>query len=269
MSGLSAIYEDIDVEQRQHVSDAFSKAARHYDNHAHVQRQSANDLLDACDNLSQAKRVLDIGCGTGVLSKLCAQLPELWINLDISADMLKQSRQHTTEHFTSALCADANALPLADKSIDTVVSNMALQWCHAPETCLQEIYRVLESGGRAVLGILVDESFSSLKTAWANTNYPAKLAHLPTSSQWLNAANKMFSVKADCVTYIDEADSTRALLKRINQVGAGSYQHTQDGLLAQRFSVAEARALEMAWQALFGKRYILEYRMLHLHLYKQ
>lgn len=254
----------------QGVRKAFSLAAKHYDNHAHIQRQAAGDLLRLCDeHLLKSKRVLDIGSGTGILSKLSNQQHALWINIDISAAMLRQGQCQQYQSRKIDICADANALPLDDYSVDMVVSNMALQWCQHPTACLKEIYRVLVHSGRATLGILVDESFAALKHAWSNTGYAPKLAKLPTRAEWLKVANTLFDVTAQSITYEDEAESINALLKRMQQVGAGYSQHSCRDDLQERFSVAEAKAIQSSWQKHYGKRFFLEYQVLQLQLIKR
>jgi len=51
----------------------------------------------------------------------------------------------------STVCADGEAIPLADSSIDTVISSEMLYYLDRPRHCLDEMYRVLRPGGRLLL----------------------------------------------------------------------------------------------------------------------
>ena len=63
------------------------------------------------------------------------------------------------------VCADAQALPIADASIDLVYSNLCLQWCEDPGLALDEFRRVLRPGGMLLFSFLVLLTLYSRKAA--------------------------------------------------------------------------------------------------------
>jgi ubiquinone/menaquinone biosynthesis C-methylase UbiE len=103
------------------------------------------------DLLIQARgRTLEIGSGTGL------NLPHYLDDLDdlvlAEPDPSMRNRLETavrrSEHKARVIDARAEQLPLADASIDTVVSTLVLCTVNAPDLALREIERVLRPDGQ-------------------------------------------------------------------------------------------------------------------------
>lgn len=92
------------------------------------------------------RRALDLGCGTGRLTRALASRGET-IGLDYSAAMLAQARQKIQTAFTQG---DAFQLPFADASFDTMVALRIVFHFADVESFLKNIARVLAPGGVAV-----------------------------------------------------------------------------------------------------------------------
>ena len=77
---------------KQAIAAAFGRAAAHYEQHADLQRQSADALLAM---LPQRKytHVLDAGCGPGWMSRHWRERHAQVTALDLSPPMLVQARQ--------------------------------------------------------------------------------------------------------------------------------------------------------------------------------
>ena len=77
---------------KQAIAAAFGRAAAHYEQHADLQRQSADALLAM---LPQRKytHVLDAGCGPGWMSRRWRERHAQVTALDLSPPMLVQARQ--------------------------------------------------------------------------------------------------------------------------------------------------------------------------------
>lgn len=100
---------------------------------------------------------LDAGCGGGYLGLALAGITDLdFIFLDISSEMLAKAEQHMAEdglqNRARTLLADVHKIPLADGSVDLVISRGAIPFWKDPATALKEIYRVLKPGGKAFVG---------------------------------------------------------------------------------------------------------------------
>ncbi len=80
-----------------HPRSRFSAAAVTYDQVAHVQCEVADRLLLSLATVRRPERVLDIGCGTGYLTRRLADLwPHAWIEgVDFAPGMIDQARHRT------------------------------------------------------------------------------------------------------------------------------------------------------------------------------
>jgi SAM-dependent methyltransferase len=101
--------------------------------------------------LPDTATIVDLGCSTGyLLEEIRASHPQATlVGIDIVASGLKKA--HALVPDARLLQADACELPLADRSVDAVVSANLLE--HIPDDgrALAEIARALRAGGRAVL----------------------------------------------------------------------------------------------------------------------
>jgi len=118
--------------------------------------------------LKAGENVLDVGCGTGVLTRLAASAvgpAGHVIGIDPAADMIAIANQNAVAEGSRAefRLAVIENLPFEDNRFDGILSSAMLH--HLPpdlkDKGLQEVYRVLKPGGRLVL-VDVDRPSNSL-----------------------------------------------------------------------------------------------------------
>lgn len=105
--------------------------------------------LDAPDGL----RWLDVGCGTGALSRtiLEAASPSTIQGIDLSQSYVNYAREQVTDGRARFDVGDAQALPFPAASYDVVVSGLALNFVPEPARAVSEMARVARKGGTVAI----------------------------------------------------------------------------------------------------------------------
>ena len=104
--------------------------------------QAVLDLLQA----RAGERILDLGCGDGVLTEKLVALGAQAVGIDSSPDMIAAARRRGLD----ARLMDARSLTFQDE-FDAVFSNAALHWVKDdPDAPIAGAFRALKAGGRFV-----------------------------------------------------------------------------------------------------------------------
>lgn len=168
---FSAAVADAHVPDKARVRRLADRAARDYEDAAWLPRQVADGLMEHLAPVRIAPaRILDAGAGTGICSRLLARrFPGARIfALDSSASMLRGARGRTRRWFSkhAYACGDAQSLPIADRSVDLVVSSLMLPSCGSPDAVLDEFHRVLAPEGLLMFTSLGPDTLRELRDSW-------------------------------------------------------------------------------------------------------
>ncbi len=113
----------------------------------------AQDLALGELRSADAKRILDIGCGTGIFSaRMRDELDvELVCGCDLSAGMLEKAAERSSA--VNWIRADSTRLPIDDGAVDAVVCTEAFHFFDQP-AALAEFRRALEPGGLLLIAMI-------------------------------------------------------------------------------------------------------------------
>lgn len=206
------------------IKRSFAAAADSYDDLAALQRQVGLALLEKYPLESSAGVILDVGCGTGFLSR---QLPvdfscQQLLGLDIALPMLRAGRQKNADLQGQYVCADAEKLPFSAHSVRQIYSNLALQWCQDLPAVFADCRRMLNAGGQFAFATFGPETLRELKAAWAEVDGFAHVNEFYGAEQinrFLRDAGFQ-AVFGDSALYRSRYPSVMALMRELKGIGA-------------------------------------------------
>ncbi|AEH37398.1 class I SAM-dependent methyltransferase [Halopiger xanaduensis] len=99
------------------------------------------------------QRILDVGCGTGVISLLLADIGHDVTGVDLSEEMLERARAKAGDRDLSVEFrnGDAESIPDPDDTYDLMTARHLVWTLPNPSAALREWQRVVRPGGRVVL----------------------------------------------------------------------------------------------------------------------
>ena len=153
----------------------FGQAAAGFDDVAVLAREAGKRLFESLDYLDdrQPEVILEVGCGTGHNAAL---LKKRWprarvIALDSALPMLRQAKAQAGwwKPF-QRVAGDAAQLPLADASVDLLVSNLCLPFVNDLADTLAGFRRVLKPDGLLLCSTYGSETLGELDYAFAQAD---------------------------------------------------------------------------------------------------
>lgn len=110
--------------------------------------------------------LLDIGTGTGRMLELFASKAASAVGIDRSSEMLRLARVKLEEAGISGASlrqGDMNALPLSDRSVDSIILHQVLHYAPQPGMAIGEAARVLAPGGQLLVVDFAQHDRAELK----------------------------------------------------------------------------------------------------------
>ena len=150
--------------QRRIQRYGWDLAADDYEPLWQAQLAVAQAKLLACAGLARGQRVLDVACGTGLVSLDAARAVGPTGNVlgvDLSDQMVDGARRRSAGqglNNSSFARMDAESLALPDASFDAVLCALGLMYVPDPLRAVSEMQRVVRSGGRVVIAVWGERS---------------------------------------------------------------------------------------------------------------
>jgi ubiquinone/menaquinone biosynthesis C-methylase UbiE len=144
--------------QRRVQRYGWDKASAYYENFWAEQLRPAQDLLLDLADVKPGERVIELACGTGLVTFRIAERLHGTGQLtatDISQKMVDvvRSRADRDGVAVDTRRMDAEALDFPDASFDVALCALGLMYCPDPLTAMREMHRVLVPEGRAVAAV--------------------------------------------------------------------------------------------------------------------
>lgn len=176
-----------DRQQAELVRDRFTRTAQVFGDFAVKERVREAELLAKLTRAGASDRAIDLACGPGTLALRFAPHVRWIAGIDFTPAILSRARATAEKkdiRNLAVVLGDARQLPFADASIDVAVTSYSLHHILDPQRVIEEMARVLASGGRAgVLDMIVpeDAAAADLRNRIEVARDPSHARAMPTS----------------------------------------------------------------------------------------
>ncbi|QRN03184.1 malonyl-ACP O-methyltransferase BioC [Legionella sp. MW5194] len=258
---------------KNEISNSFNTHAGEYDRAAKIQHEIGNRLFERLDYLKINPRyVLDLGCGTGIFSRLLKKryADAHIIGIDLAENMLKEARKKQGWRRKWALVnADMTALPFPDGLFDLVFANQAIHWVSPLKDVMREINRVMSPDASLLFSTLGPDTFKELKQAWAGVD---SHAHTNTFADMHDVGDCLLAehflnpvVDMECITV--HYSSLKALVDSLKAQGVRNINQARNKGLTGK---GARQAFEAAYQQRCTDqgKYPLTYEVVYGHAFK-
>jgi malonyl-CoA O-methyltransferase len=265
---LTNIFSSAAHNQINLITNNFSNNALHYDQFASAQKFAAEHLDNLIANNSNQispQRILEIGCGTGLLSQhLVNRFPNSIIEfLDPAKNMIATCKETLykndlyesipNNHFfiENTIESYLNEKEFADKEYSLIVSSFTLHWLSDFSTILNKLIDRLQIGGQIIFSLPTNKSFPEWKAICQDLNLGFTGNQLPNVTQ-LNALTARRQINMELNEYSISSSFSTALefFQEIKYLGAATtinFNLPKANLTNRRLSIKDFRQIVRTW----------------------
>ncbi len=263
------------------VAHHFSNNAHQYDEVTPIQASMATELAQSSIkhlNTTEIKSVIEIGCGTGNLTRRLVKLfPDASITaIDISQSMISLAKKKLSlSNNINFINADAEAIINEQGALpgsNLVISNAAIQWFSEPLFTMQKYSNLLKPGGLLSFATFGPQTFNELNQSFIYAESKLQLKHVPrvlnfcSEQSWIDlfSDSKEFEIMMSCKLRKQTYPSVREFLLTIKKAGA-AHAHQNDSryisrnlikymksAYKQKYSNIEKTGIYATYHILFG-----------------
>ena len=162
------------------VRRTFARAGDGDPEFARVMQIARDALLDRLDDIRIApRRIVDLGAGTGATARGLARRFRRAdvLSIDPAVSLLHRAGSRAPRWLSRHrhVAAEAERLPLSSRSMDLILSNLAMPWFDPVDLALAECLRVLRPGGLLLLSTLGPGTLKELAFAWSGGCEPHRM----------------------------------------------------------------------------------------------
>jgi malonyl-CoA O-methyltransferase len=230
------------------IARAFGARVAEYESHAGLQRIVAERLATFLPPRS-CPRVLELGCGTGLLSRrLIESYPDgSFLLTDLAPAMLAECRRNLGDKAGTAQFQTMDASrPVADGPFDLIAMSMILHWLPDPVAVLRQLQGLLAPGGMLLYATISGSSFPEWRDVLERLSLASGLVELPELPGVID--EEMLVAGSDTLTF----------LRRMKAVGGitakEGYAQLSAGQLRRAIRLADCdHGGRITWHILYGR----------------
>ena len=236
-----------------------------YDNKHDFVSEYGKGLLEFIPK-NKNQSILDLGCGTGMLTAQLLNLADTVIGVDSSASMIaKAKNQYANIQFE--VC-NALALPF-EKQFDVVFSNAVFHWITNHDALLKQVHKVLKPNGLLVCEFGANGNIATIENAFMSAcqdfqyKYTPKF-NFPTVDDFfglLKKNNFMIDKIYDYNRLTPLKDNERGLANWVKQFFASDMELMSEKMQDEIIKKVEDLTKEHLWN---GDEWIADYRRLRV-----
>jgi SAM-dependent methyltransferase len=219
----------------------FSKTAGDYHRHRPSYPRALIDWILDVSGVSQGAPVADVGCGTGIVTRLLAERGLAPIGIDPNDEMLALAHASGGR---PCLRGEATATGLAAASVDLVTVGQAFHWFDVPKA-LAEFRRILTNAGWCAAFWNVRQSAPGFME-----EYDALLRERSSEYALLGKPARTLQTLKAAAGVCDVREAEFAHLQRLDREGLLGRAHSSSYVI---HGVADLAAFDRALYALFER----------------
>ncbi len=213
-------------EETSEIAESFSKYARGYDKHAHLQKLMAERLASFLpDELPE--RILEIGCGTGLFTRHLLTRPTRQLTINDIAPKMIQCLKEKLDLPSQCRIAMGNAESMKFKPVELIAANAVFQWFNSPGESLNHLTRFLRPNGRIIFSTFGPATLKEFRET-AELDSPVSLLSFNRWKQLIRRAGLTLDSSASELRK-SFSPSSLTLLKNLQQTGAAPFRMTRPG----------------------------------------
>ena len=160
--------------------------------------------------VDKADLIIDLGCGTGISTRVLGKYGNAIIGVEPSEEMLSIAKEKTQAKHISYQQAYANAIDVKSSSVDMITCSQSFHWME-PQSTLKEIDRVLKTNGVLIIYDVIWPPSTNFKLELAYKQLFTKVDQLTDSldetiaHKWEKHNHLSNVKKSNAFNYVKEA----------------------------------------------------------------